>query len=90
VETCLSALTLRVSNCRLQRTRQLVHNARHFWASHQVEWDRSSPLTPFGHLVYFVESLKVSGRLDALIADCPFAYWKANVTPAAALDTAEK
>jgi len=30
-----------------------------------VEWGRSSPLTPLGQLVYFVEFLKVSGRLDA-------------------------
>jgi hypothetical protein len=36
-----------------------------------VEWDRSSPLTPLGQLVYFIEFLKISGRLDALIADLP-------------------
>jgi Metallo-beta-lactamase superfamily len=40
--------------------------------------DRSSPLTPLGQLVYFVEFLKVSGRLDAVIADCPLAYTSPN------------
>jgi Transposase DDE domain group 1 len=44
----------------------------------RVEWDRSSPLTPLGQLVYFVEFLKVSGRLDAVIADCPLAYTSPN------------
>ena len=44
----------------------------------KVEWDRSSPLTPLGQLVYFIEFLKVSGRLDALIEDCPLIYTSPN------------
>jgi len=44
----------------------------------RVEWDRSSPLTPLGQLVHFVEFLKVSGRLDALLADCPLGYTSPN------------
>jgi hypothetical protein len=44
----------------------------------RVEWDRSSPLTPLGQFVYFVEFLKVSGRLDALIDDCPLSYTSPN------------
>ena len=44
----------------------------------KVEWDRSSPLTPFGQAVYFIEFLKVSGVFDALIADCPLHYTSPN------------
>ena len=44
----------------------------------KVEWDRSSPLTPFGQIVYFAEFLKVSGRFDGLIADCPLRYTSPN------------
>ena len=44
----------------------------------RVEWDRSSPLTPLGQFVYFIEFLKVSGRLDAVIGDCPLAYTSNN------------
>jgi DDE family transposase len=44
----------------------------------RVEWDRSRPLTPLGQVVYFIEFLKVSGRLDALIGDCPLAYASPN------------
>ena len=44
----------------------------------KVEWDASSPLTPLGQLVYFAEFLKVSGRFDAAIADCPLTYTSPN------------
>ena len=44
----------------------------------KVEWDRSSPLTPFGQAVYFIEFLKVSGVFDASIADCPLHYTSPN------------
>jgi Transposase DDE domain group 1 len=44
----------------------------------RVEWDRSSPLTPLGQFVYFIEFLKVSGRLDAVIGDCPLSYTSPN------------
>ena len=44
----------------------------------KVEWDTSSPLTPLGQLVYFAEFLKVSGRLDATVGDCPLAYTSPN------------
>ena len=43
-----------------------------------MEWDRSSPLTPLGQMVYFIEFLKVSGRLDALIDNCPLTYTSPN------------
>ena len=44
----------------------------------KVEWDTSSPLTPLGQMVYFAEFLKVSGRLDAAMADCPLVYTSPN------------
>ena len=44
----------------------------------KVEWDASSPLTPLGQLVYFAEFLKVSGRFDAAVADCPLTYTSPN------------
>lgn len=44
----------------------------------RVEWDASSPVTPLGQMIYFIEFLKVSGRFDALIGDCPLAYASPN------------
>ena len=44
----------------------------------RVEWDASSPLTPLGQLVYFAEFLKVSGRFDAAVGDCPLTYTSPN------------
>jgi predicted HicB family RNase H-like nuclease len=44
----------------------------------KVEWDASSPLTPLGQIVYFIEFLKVSGRFEALVGDCPFVYASPN------------
>jgi Transposase DDE domain group 1 len=49
-----------------------------FGGAVKVEWDRSSPLTPFGQAVYFIEYLKVSGRFDALNKDCPLRYTSPN------------
>lgn len=44
----------------------------------KVEWDSSSPLSPLGQIVYFIEFLKVSDRLDAAIEDCPLVYTSPN------------
>ncbi len=44
----------------------------------KVEWDASSPLTPLGQLVYFAEFLKVSGRFEAAVGDCPLRYTSPN------------
>ena len=35
-------------------------------------------MTPLGHLAFFAEYLKVSGRFDALVADCPLHYTSPN------------
>ncbi len=44
----------------------------------KVSWDQSSAMTPLGQVAYFVEFLKVSGRLDALMANCPLDYSSPN------------
>ena len=44
----------------------------------EVDWDPSSALTPLGQLVYFAAFLKVSGRFDAAVADCPLTYTSPN------------
>lgn len=43
-----------------------------------VEWDPDAAVTPLGHLAFFAHYLKVSGRFDALMADCPLAYASPN------------
>jgi hypothetical protein len=44
----------------------------------QVEWDPDAAVTPLGHLAFFAEYLKLSGRFDALVADCPLVYLNSN------------
>ena len=39
-----------------------------------VEWDPQAAVTPLGQLPFFIEFLKVSGLLDAWVADCPLEY----------------
>ena len=43
-----------------------------------VEWDRDAAATRLGHLALFAEYLEVSGRFDALVADCPLFYTSPN------------
>ena len=49
-----------------------------FGGSVRVEWDRSSPLTPFGQMSYFIDFLKTSGVFEAWVKDCPLAYKSPN------------
>lgn len=44
----------------------------------RVEWDSDAAVTGLGHFAFFVEYLKLSGRFDALVADCPLAYASGN------------
>ena len=37
----------------------------------KVEWGAASALTALGQMPFFIEFLKVSGRFEAWIADCP-------------------
>ena len=39
-----------------------------FGGTVHVEWDPAAAATPLGHLAFFAEYLKVSGRFDALVA----------------------
>ena len=49
-----------------------------FGGTVHVEWDPEAAVTPLGHLAFFAEYLKVSGRFDALVADCPLLYTSPN------------
>ena len=49
-----------------------------FGGTVHVEWDPDAAATPLGHLAFFAEFLKVSGRFDALVADCPLHYTSPN------------
>ena len=49
-----------------------------FGGTVHVEWDPDAAATPLGHLAFFAEYLKVSGRFDALVADCPLHYTSPN------------
>ena len=44
----------------------------------KVEWDTTSALTPLGQAPFFIEFLKVSGRFEAWVADCPLRYTSGN------------
>ncbi len=43
-----------------------------------VEWDPDAAVAPLGHLAFFAKYLKVSGRFDALVADCLLVYTSPN------------
>ena len=49
-----------------------------FGGTVHVKWDPDAAATPLGHLAFFAEYLKVSGRFDALVADCPLHYASPN------------
>ena len=49
-----------------------------FGGTVHVEWDPDAAVTPLGHLAFFAEYLTVSGRFDALVADCPLFYRSPN------------
>ncbi len=44
----------------------------------RVEWDAEAAVTALGHFAFFVEYLKLSGRFDALVGDCPLTYTSGN------------
>lgn len=45
-----------------------------------IEWDNEAPVTPLGLLPYFIEFLKLGGRFDRWVDDCPL-YYKSNNAP---------
>lgn len=44
----------------------------------RVEWDATSSLTALGQAPFFIEFLKVSGRFEAWVRDCPLIYTSPN------------
>src|SRR5277367_3994728 len=44
----------------------------------KVDWDPEASVTTLGHLAFFIEYLKIGGRFDALVADCPLTYTSHN------------
>ena len=49
-----------------------------FGGTVHVQWDPDAAAKPLGHLAFFAEYLKASGRFDALVADCPLHYASPN------------
>lgn len=43
-----------------------------------VEWDQTAAVTPLGQLSFFIQYLKVGGRLDPWVEDCPLTYASNN------------
>ena len=46
----------------------------------KVEWGAGSALTPLGHVPFFIEFLKVSGRFDGWISGCPLKRTSPNAS----------
>jgi hypothetical protein len=44
----------------------------------QVRWVPEAAVSSLGLLPYFIEFLKVSGRFDSWVADCPLEYQSGN------------
>jgi hypothetical protein len=47
----------------------------------QVRWVPEAAVSSLGLLPYFIEFLKVSGRFDSWVADCPLEYRSGNAPP---------
>ena len=50
----------------------------HFAGKVQVRWVPEAAVSSLGLLPYFIEFLKVSGRFDSWVADCPLEYRSGN------------
>ncbi len=44
----------------------------------QVEWDANAAVTPLGQLPFFIQFLKLGGRFDPWVDDCPLHYFSNN------------
>ncbi len=44
----------------------------------QVEWDADAAVTPLGQLPFFIQFLKLGGRFDPWVDDCPLQYFSNN------------
>ena len=45
-----------------------------------VDWDQNASVTPLGQLPFFIQFLKLGGRFDPWINDCPL-YYQSNNAP---------
>ncbi len=45
-----------------------------------VEWDQNAAVTPMGQLPFFIQFLKLGGRFDPWVEDCPL-YYQSNNAP---------
>ena len=45
-----------------------------------IEWDSNAQVTPMGQLPFFIQFLKLGGRFDPWVSDCPLHY-KSNNAP---------
>jgi len=43
-----------------------------------VEWDQNAAVTPLGQLPFFIQFLKLGGRFDPWVKDCPLSYQSNN------------
>ena len=43
-----------------------------------IEWDSDAPVTPMGQLPFFIQFLKLGGRFDPWVEDCPLTYFSNN------------
>src|SRR6476659_7751927 len=43
-----------------------------------VEWDVTAPVTPFGHLPFFIDYLEQAGLFDAWVGDGPLSLTSPN------------
>jgi len=43
-----------------------------------IEWDPNAAVTPMGQLPYFIQFLKLGGRFDPWVNDCPLTYFSNN------------
>jgi len=51
----------------------------------QVEWDPEAAVTPLGQLPFFIQFLKMGGRFDPWVEECPLTY-HSNKATAKSLD----
>ncbi len=43
-----------------------------------IEWDPNATVTPMGQLPFFIQFLKLGGRFDPWVRDCPLSYLSNN------------
>ena len=49
-----------------------------YGGKYHVQWEHDAKVTPLGQLPYFVQFLKMGGRFDQWVQDCPLTYLSPN------------